>query len=289
MDICYIKPKYDINIEEKFAKIIYNSNEYIFDIDDFLLILNYDKNFNFYKINDIYPSFKRHNNNITFLEFLFIFSENNVYFIFKNNNKYDLRRNNVEFFHNYHKNIMEKYPHAIYKMGHYNDNGKDAYIMKNPYWEIENNSSNKIYLMYCETDTLIKIDDISLKKIVEFEKNNNNNKKITFYKHNNGYILCSNKNLFIHQIITGCYGNGKGTSNISVDHIDQNPLNNCFNNLRITDRKTQEQNSKGIKQNTKRERKHNAKDLPEGITQDMLKKYVVYYKECLDKDLWKIL
>ena len=35
---------------------------------------------------------------------------------------------------------------------------------------------------------------------------------------------------------------------------------------------------------TKRERKHNAKDLPEGIEQHMMKKYVVYYHEWLDKE-----
>ena len=91
-------------------------------------------------------------------------------------------------------------------------------------------------------------------------------------------------NLYIHQIITGCYGNGKGTKTISVDHIDQDPLNNTIENLRIATRKEQEQNSKGIKDGTKRERKHNAKDLPEGITHDMMKKYVVYYHEWLDKE-----
>ena len=80
------------------------------------------------------------------------------------------------------------------------------------------------------------------------------------------------------------YGNGKGTKNESVDHIDQDPLNNCFDNLRIATRSDQEQNSKGIKNGTKRERKQNAKELPEGITQDMMRKYVVYYKECYNRE-----
>ena len=41
-----------------------------------------------------------------------------------------------------------------------------------------------------------------------------------------------------------------------------------MDNLRIATREEQEQNSKGIKEGTKRERKKSAKDLPEGITQD---------------------
>ena len=55
--------------------------------------------------------------------------------------------------------------------------------------------------------------------------------------------------IFIHQIITGCYGNGKGTKNISVDHIDQDPLNNCYDNLRIATREEQQNNQNGIKKN----------------------------------------
>ena len=82
----------------------------------------------------------------------------------------------------------------------------------------------------------------------------------------------------------GCYGNGKGTTNISVDHIDRDPLNNTLVNLRIVTRKEQELNSKGIAPGTKKERKTNAKDLPKDITQNMLKKYVVYYQEWLDKE-----
>jgi len=36
--------------------------------------------------------------------------------------------------------------------------------------------------------------------------------------------------------------------------------------------------------NTKRERKANAKPLPEGLTQAMMPKYVVYYRECYNKE-----
>jgi len=128
---------------------------------------------------------------------------------------------------------------------------------------------------------LIKLCEKSFCKIREYE--NIYHKKNTFFRHFNGYVHSTN-GLYIHQIITGCYGNGKGTKNISVDHIDQDPLNNTWENLRIATREEQEKNSKGIKPGTKRERKHSAKQLPDGITQDMLKKYVVYYKDYADKE-----
>lgn len=81
------------------------------------------------------------------------------------------------------------------------------------------------------------------------------------------------------------WGNGKGTSIVSVDHLDRNPLNNRYANLRVATMQEQQKNSKGTADDgSKRERKHNARALPDGITQDMLKKYVVYYFEWLDKE-----
>ena len=164
-----------------------------------------------------------------------------------------------------------------YIEGHYSNYGKDANKMKNPLWLCYKGEKQKI-IMYCEKETFCVLCPCSYQKLLNFEKECNEAKKITFFKAKNGYI-CSSLKLYIHQIITGCYGNGKGTKYVSVDHIDRNQLNNTLENLRIATREEQEQNSKGIKCGTKRERKQNAKNLPEGITQDMMRKYVVYYKE----------
>ena len=164
------------------------------------------------------------------------------------------------------------------------DQGKYSNQYKNKICHIQNIEKNDEYLMLCNQNKVCKICPISLKKIIDYEKKLNNNKKIIWSYHlGNGYII-GNNNLYIHQVIMDCYGNGSGTKNISVDHIDRDPLNNRFDNLRIASRIEQENNSKGIQEGTKRERKHNAQPLPEGITQDMLKKYVVYYRECYNKD-----
>ena len=153
---------------------------------------------------------------------------------------------------------------------------------------IQQFENEKEYLiMYCEKNTICKLCFESYQKILNSEYADNNEKKFTWYKASNGYIQTHNfkhKCYYIHQIIMNCYGNGKGTKNVSVDHIDQNPLNNSWGNLRIATREEQEQNSNGIKEGTKRERKSSAKPLPEGITQNMMKKYVVYYQEWLDKE-----
>ena len=76
----------------------------------------------------------------------------------------------------------------------------------------------------------------------------------------NGYISC-HLNIHIHQVITGCMGNGKGTNTISVDHLDRNPLNNCFDNLRIA---TREEQQKTWKNQTTKTQKRSvyARDAP---------------------------
>jgi hypothetical protein len=281
-----MRPIYGTIDELNCGTINYGGKLYYIEHKDKDNIINFEKNFIFNNFeNETYPSYTCNYKRFTYLDFIFNFNKENSYYHFKNGNEYDLRRNNVEIYHYYHKNIIEKYDMIEYISGHYNNTGHDANIMKNPLWKIKEN--NKEYLlMYCEKDTICKLCPESYQKIIDYEKLID--KKLTWYKCSNGYIQTHNKSdgklYYIHQIIMSCYGNGKGTKTISIDHIDQNPLNNTLENLRIATRKEQEQNSKGIKEGTKRERKYNAKNLHEGITQDMMKKYVVYYHEWLDKE-----
>jgi hypothetical protein len=277
------KPNYSFDHHLFCGIIDYNNKKYFMDIDDRDAIINYSKKFFFQNENDLYPSYNFNEQKINYLIFLYNFKEINVKYVFKNGNPLDLRRCNVECHHMYHYSIIAHYNIVEYIPGHCSKNGVDPYSMKNPMWKILENDKEYM-LMYCEKETIIKLCSLSYQKILDFEKEIK--KKLTWYKSSNGYIQSHNpndaKNYYIHQIITGCYGNGKGTKNISVDHIDQNPLNNSWGNLRIATREEQEQNCKGIKEGTKRERKKSAKPLPEGITQEMFRKYVVYYHEWLN-------
>jgi len=275
-----------IDIKKQCGVIEFSSSKkYLMDFDDFNRVIFFDKKFTFDTDMNIYPSYNYNYKRISLFEYLYKINIEFVNCEFLNDNEYDLRKENVKIYHYFQKHIDKKYNVLEYIEGHYNTSGCEAYKTKNPLWRVLNTETNEEnILMLCVNDDICILCPKSYEKIQEFEKNTNNGKKLTFYKHSNGYILCSYKSLYIHQIIMNFYGNGQGTKNESVDHIDQDPLNNCFNNLRIATRLVQEQNSKGIKDGTKRERKSTAKDLPEGLTQDMMRKYVVYYEETYNKE-----
>jgi len=264
--------------------ITYKDRNYYVDCDDAVKIINFKKKFIYDDIYD-YPSFNSNYKKYFLIEFLYGFDIEHTDYIFNNDNKYDLRKCNVIPYHKFHNEIEKKYKIIKYIPGHINNIGISANQMKNPLWIVEENNK-EILLMYCEKDTIITLCDKSYQKILDFEKRIN--EKLTWYLQQNGYVCTTipkdGGTIFIHQIITGCHGNGKGTTNISVDHIDRNPLNNTYDNLRIATRKEQEQISKGIMDGTKKERQKNARPLPEGIEQSMLRKYVVYYYNVYNKE-----
>jgi len=187
--------------------------------------------------------------------------------------------------HHYHATMMQKYSVIEYKQGHVKDVGKDAGKEKNPIW-IVNENDTEIWFMYCDTNTICKLCEDSHKLILDYEQTHCDGEKITWFGQN-GYIYGSVPHkpmMYMHQLLMNCYGNGKGTSNVSVDHIDRDPANNMMSNLRIATRKEQEQNSKGIAPGTKRERQSIARDLPEGITQEMMPKYITYNVNVYNKE-----
>jgi hypothetical protein len=264
--------------------ITYKDRKYYVECDDAVRILNFKKKF-IYDDNYDYPSFNSNYKKYFLIEFLYGFDIENIDYVFLNNNKYDLRKCNVIPYHKFHNEIENKYKIIKYIPGHINNIGISANQMKNPLWIVEENEK-EIILMYCEKNTIIKLCKKSYKEILDFEERIN--EKLTWYLQQNGYVCTTipkyGGTIFIHQVITSCHGNGKGTSDISVDHIDRNPLNNMYDNLRIATREMQEQNTKGIMDGTKRERQKNARQLPEGITQSMLRKYVVYYYNVYNKE-----
>lgn len=276
---------YSYDVEKNCMCITQEGRTYLFDQADFCKILNHSKSFIFHETDEHYPSFIYNNKYVNYLEFLY--KDGNFFnYHFFNGNKYDLRLKNVGLSHPMNEYVCKNYHVVKSIVGHY-PRFKHSNIMKNPLWKIIDNTGKEQLLMYCEPDTFCFLCEESYQKILDFEREKNDGYKLSFFKCHNGYIgtkMRDLKNMYIHQIIMDHYGNGRGTKNTSIDHIDRNPLNNTIENLRLASREEQEQNSKGIAQGTKRERQVNARPLPEGIDQSMLRKYVVYYLNVYNKE-----
>ena len=197
----------------------------------------------------------------------------------------------LEFQHQ-HDYITNKYASSsvtvTFKPGHTKPQGRTVNQMKNPLWEIANSQTGEItdIIMYCEPNQYCQLCPASYQKILEYETNHNKGEKMTWYRTQNGYILCHNNNVFIHQIIMETWGQGDYTANTNVvAHLDRNPLNNRYENLHIaTLQEGQKYNSTASGDDDKRERKRSAKELPQGLTQNMMKRYVTYNHEWLNTE-----
>jgi len=166
--------------------------------------------------------------------------------------------------------IIESYDGKISKLGRFNG------IEKNEYWLVKNKiSDDEYYLMDCGKMNLVKIDKESIQKIVD-------NRRCWFICPN-GYASAKNddgKQIYMHAFLMNHYGNGLEKGSLSVDHINQNKMDNRMCNLRITSQSEQNIN----KIYSKNENSKYNLNRPEGMETIELPRNVEYKIEYRDKE-----
>jgi len=158
--------------------------------------------------------------------------------------------------------------------GHFVAKGCKAGSLRNPYWKVMGLDADEYYIMYCGNDvyTYFSVEDYN--DII----NPSLNIYPTWHFEKVGYIMTKNypnkinTGVYLHQVICKKHNEKKYVTQ-SVDHVNRNKLDNRKENLRFATQSLQNSNRDKCK------RKVNARPLPDGLTQDDLPKYVVYYKE----------
>ena len=287
-----------------YLKIKIHSKEFKFDYEDFDKICGCNDSTFIYrwKLTETdQPYILDKNNNYIYLINKIFGEKIENRILFKNDDIYDYRKKNIIKKNFYDKikfnidNTEIEFPVLQVIDGHLSNLGKSAGKIKNNIYKI-NHNNNDIYLIDCSIDNkniFTQISSQSIDKIKKF-----NDQILTWYKLTNGYIgshvkinkiddqgneMLSDTIIYLHQHLMDFYNKTSNLFNkkLSVDHINRDKLDNRLENLRIVNQSKQNSNT------DKRKRKNNAKTLPDGLTQDMIPKYVVYYQEFYDKDKTK--
>jgi len=158
--------------------------------------------------------------------------------------------------------------------GHFVAKGCNAGSLRNPYWKVMELDTDEYYIMYCGNNTYTYFSVEDYNDVI----NPSLNIYTTWHFEKVGYIMTKNypnkkgTGIYLHQVICKKHNEKKYVTQ-SVDHINRNKLDNRIENLRFASQSLQNSNRDKCK------RKVNAIPLPDGLTQNDLPKYVIYYKE----------
>jgi len=170
-------------------------------------------------------------------------------------------------------------------------NGKFAGQQRNMYWEVKDKNSlassstedlNKSYIiMHIIENIYTKISKEDINKVL-----NLNDTRPSWYINDNGYIGTTirtkeRKQYYLHQLIMDVHDEDLTNYEKTVDHVNNDKLDNRRENLRLVNMSIQNSNR------PKSERRCDACDLPAGIIQSDLPKYVIYGKEMMNKESGK--
>ena len=207
-------------------------------------------------------------------------------FKFKNNDNNDYRKKNIELIlDNKFKNIFN--PPKDYEILEDGESqlikeGSCAGEYRNMYWKVKDKNNNIYYIIHIKDDIYTKISINDINKVLNFK-----NIRPIWRLFNNGYVCCTininkkQKVYYLHQVIMDVHDEDLTNYERTVDHINQDKLDNRYENLRLTNMSIQNSNRDKV------ERRVDAIELPEGILQQDIPKYIVYRKEILDKNTQK--
>lgn len=169
--------------------------------------------------------------------------------------------------------IIQMYPGHIAKLGKYA--GKSF----NPYYAVKDNTNTEYYIAYAngdnDTECVFKFSPETLNKFNKFNDYDNP----TWYYMSNGYVATTvkGKAVYFHQHMLDYYGQQSTTTTLvkglSVDHVNQDKLDNRLSNLRLATQHEQNMNTSRVHEK--------GTNLPDDclFTAADIPKYISFYPE----------